>query len=103
MKITRVQEAKQFSHEKAAKTLLGEGTHCRAALWCMEAGQEIHPHTHDGDHVWVVQEGTGWFLADTAERKIGPGSVIFAPEGLPHGMRAETRLVFVSVSAGGHG
>ncbi len=69
-------------------------------LWGLEPGQEIHPHAHGGDHVWIVQEGTGWFLDDEGSHPVRPGAVVFAPAGEPHGMRAETRLAFVSVSAG---
>ncbi len=102
MKLTQIRDAMKFTPEKAAKNLVATGEHCRVTLWCLEIGQEIHPHTHDGDHVWVVWEGTGWFLTEGGRTPVEPGSVLFAPEGESHGMAADTRLVFVSVSAGEH-
>jgi len=100
MKVTRISDVASFSQDKASKIPVADGAHCRVTLWCLENGQEIHPHAHDGDHVWVVQGGTGWFLQGAEPSPVGPGSVVFAPAGEVHGMRAETRLVFVSVSAG---
>lgn len=100
MKIARIATAATFSAEHAHKVSLAEGAHCRVTLWCLESGQEIHPHAHDGDHVWVVEEGEGWFLREGEPVPVEPGTVLFAPAGEPHGMRAGTRLVFVSVSAG---
>ncbi|MHB8766950.1 MAG: cupin domain-containing protein [Deferrisomatales bacterium] len=100
MHIARVADLANYSSDHAQKSNLAEGAHCRVTLWCLEPGQEIHPHAHAGDHVWVVQEGEGWFLTDTGTHPVGPGSVVFAPAGEPHGMRARERLAFVSVSAG---
>jgi quercetin dioxygenase-like cupin family protein len=100
MNIARVAQAASFSPEKASKVSLAEGAHARVTLWCLESGQDIHPHAHAGDHVWVVEQGRGWFLRDGEEIPVDAGTVVFAPAGEVHGMRAETRLVFVSVSAG---
>lgn len=100
MEIHTVEGATSFSEAQANKVSLSSGEHCRVTLWCIEPGQEIRPHTHAGDHVWVVQEGEGAFLSAAEEHAVGPGSVIFAPAGEVHGMRARNRLVFVSVTAG---
>ena len=82
------------------KLAVADGTHSRVTLWRLEPGQEIRPHVHSGDHVWVVQQGRGWLLTDSEEIGVGVGSLAIVPEGEPHGMRAETLMVFVSVSAG---
>lgn len=89
-----------FSPEGAQKVPLAQGRHCRVTAWCLEPGQEIRPHTHAGDHVWVVQEGQGWVLTPVSDHPVAPGDVVFVPEGEAHGMRACERMVFVSVSAG---
>lgn len=101
MKVCKYADEAVFSAEKPAGQVISKGAHSRTTIWSMEAGQEIHPHAHDGDHVWVVVEGRGHFLTDDARTPVEVGSIVFAPEGESHGMRAETRLVFVSVSAGG--
>ena len=100
MKIHAIEEAVAFADGKANKVALAGGEHCRTTLWCLEPGQEIHPHAHAGDHVWVVHGGSGWFLSGGEAHPVGVGSVVFAPAGEIHGMRAESRLIFVSVSAG---
>lgn len=100
MTLTRLSNVASFSPAKAAKAILAEGAHARVTLWCLEAGQDIHPHVHEGDHAWVVTEGEGWFLTADAEHPVSAGTFLFAPEGEAHGMRAKTRLTFVSVSAG---
>lgn len=89
-----------YAADQASKTAVAEGTHARVTVWCLEPGQDIHPHVHAGDHIWVIQTGEGWFLSGDGEHPISAGMLIFAPEGEPHGMRAKTRLSFVSVSAG---
>lgn len=100
MTLTRLSAAAAFSPDKACKTVLAQGKHAGVNLWCLEPGQEIHPHVHAGDHAWVITEGEGWFLTADAEHPVAPGTFLFAPEGEAHGMRAKTRLSFVSVSAG---
>lgn len=100
MTITRLSDCSCFSLEKASKAVLAEGAHARVTLWCLEAGQEIHPHAHDGDHAWTIVEGEGWLLTGGAEQPVAAGSFVFAPAGEVHGMRATTPLRFVSVSAG---
>jgi quercetin dioxygenase-like cupin family protein len=100
MEIHRIEDAAAFSRERASKVALAAGEHCRVTLWCLEPSQEIRPHAHAGDHVWVVHEGRGSFLTSEGEHAVGPGSVVFAPAGEVHGMRAESRLLFASVSAG---
>ncbi len=92
-----------YSAEKACKIVLGEAPHSRATLWCLSPGQQIHPHVHAGDHVWVVLEGEGFFLeGEEKKNAIGPGTVLIAPTGEAHGVENSGKqgLVFVSISAG---
>ena len=90
----------EFSDDERVRKALFSGDHCRATLFCLKSGQSIKPHTHGGDHIWIVKEGSGWYLSEEGEARIKDGSVIFAPEGIAHGVRAESELVFISVSAG---
>ena len=91
-----------FSQEKANKVVLAETPHSRTTLWCLLPGQHIHPHEHEGDHIWIVLEGEGTFLGDGGPRPVGPGTVLVAPQGQAHGIdnSGKAGLVFVSVSAG---
>jgi quercetin dioxygenase-like cupin family protein len=99
MKLTSVEEVLAAGTGER-KLAVADGPHSRVTLWQLEPGQEIQPHVHEGDHVWVVQKGQGWLLTEAGEAAVAPGSLALVPEGEPHGMRAGTQLVFVSVSAG---
>ncbi|RMG87581.1 MAG: cupin domain-containing protein [Candidatus Dadabacteria bacterium] len=84
------------------KNPVASGPHSRVTVWRLEPGDEIHPHVHKGDHVWVVTAGEGSFLTPDGAHAVEAGTVVFVPEGEAHGMRAGREpLVFVSVSAGG--
>jgi quercetin dioxygenase-like cupin family protein len=59
-------------------------------------GQEQARHDHpDQDKFYLVHEGTGRFELGEERFDGGPGDVIWAPAGVPHGVRNETgeRLV----------
>lgn len=91
----------KYSQEGPAKVVLMETPHSRTTLWCLLSGQHIHPHEHEGDHIWLVLEGEGVFLGDGGPRPVTPGTVLVAPQGQAHGIenRGTVGLVFVSVSA----
>ncbi|WP_305046816.1 cupin domain-containing protein [Geoalkalibacter sp.] len=97
------QDQVAFSPDKAHKVVLAATEHSRTTLWCLAPGQDIHPHVHAGDHIWVILEGRGTFLGDHhAERPVEPGLILVAPTGRAHGIRndGDKGLVFVSISAG---
>ncbi|GBE13983.1 cupin domain protein [bacterium BMS3Abin14] len=92
-----------FSDEKANKIPIAESDRSRVNLWCLGSGQHIHPHVHDGDHIWVILEGKGTFFGEENTRKeVGPDTVLFLPAGSSHGIENahEEGLVFLSISAG---
>lgn len=92
-----------FSDEKACKVVLSEGLHSRTTLWCLNPGQNIHPHIHAGDHVWIVLEGEGVFLSEgQQDQAISPGTILSAPAGISHGVEntGHAGLIFASISAG---
>ena len=91
-----------YSPDKAHKVPLAETGQSRTTLWCLQPGQHIHPHVHAGDHIWVVLEGDGQFLAEgEAPRPITAGTLLVAPAGTSHGVEntGQGGLVFVSISA----
>lgn len=90
-----------FDKEKPGKALLKETPDSRTTLWCLLPGQHIHPHEHEGDHIWIVLEGSGTFLGDGGPKAVAPGTILVAPQGQAHGIdnNGKEGLVFVSVSA----
>jgi mannose-6-phosphate isomerase-like protein (cupin superfamily) len=72
-------------------------------LWRLKPGQNIHPHIHAGDHIWVVLEGEGLFLTAGDENlPISQRTILSTPAGISHGIENtdQVGLVFVSISAG---
>lgn len=51
----------------------------------------------DQDKVYVVLEGAGRFTVGESEQEAGPGHVVWAPAGLPHGVSnaGQQRLVLL--------
>ncbi|UCD34481.1 MAG: cupin domain-containing protein [Nitrospiraceae bacterium] len=99
--ILDVEKFKNFTDEKYYKGLLWEGNTSRIMLICLKPGQEIKPHVHKGDHIWLVLEGSGEFLCSSAEpRVIDSGKIVVAPDGADHGIRNHTKenLVFASIT-----
>lgn len=84
--------------DKVYKATLFRGDHLMLGLNCLEPGQvqPVHDHT-DQDKFYAVLEGMGVFTVGADEQEAGPGVVVWAPVGLPHGVRNEgsQRLVLL--------
>lgn len=83
---------------KHYKATLFEGEHLMIGLNCLEPGQSQPVHDHaDADKVYTVMQGRGWFTIGEETREAGPGEVVWAPAGVPHGVenRGEARLVLL--------
>ena len=82
--------------EKFYKTTLFQAAHLMVGLNCLEPGQvqKVHLHT-DQDKFYLVLEGTGSFTVGNEEAEAGPGHVIWAGAGVPHGVenKGNERLV----------
>lgn len=76
------------SPAKFYKTTLFSGDFMMIGLNCLEPGQVQPVHDHaDQDKVYVVMEGAGVFTVGADEQEAGPGHVVWAPAGVPHGVR----------------
>ena len=54
---------------------------------CLEPGQAQKVHEHaDQDKFYAVQEGIGRFTVGARSFEAGPGDVVWAPAGVPHGV-----------------
>ena len=70
--------------------------------YAFEPGQEHRLHAHEGmDKVYHVLEGSGVFLLEDGEATMTEGTMLVAPEGVPHGIRntSDSRLVVLAVLA----
>ena len=75
------------SPEKYFKATLFESPRLMLGLNCLEPGQAHSAHSHaDQDKFYFVVEGEGEFSVGADTRRAGPGSVIWAPAGVAHGV-----------------
>jgi quercetin dioxygenase-like cupin family protein len=76
-----------FRPEKFSKTTLWESAHVMLGLNCFEPGQIQSIHAHSGaDKFYFVLTGKARFTVGEEEREAGPGTVVVAPAGIPHGV-----------------
>jgi len=70
-------------------------------LNCFEPGQAQAVHTHAGaDKFYVVLSGKATFIVAEHEVAAGPGDLIVAPAGIPHGVaRAAERTIVLMAMA----
>ena len=93
MKVARWDAAAaRFSAEKLAKVPLFASERFFLDLYCLEPGQSQKAHAHAGsDKVYLVVAGRGVFAVGDEERALGPGEGTFAPSGVVHGVRNDSR------------
>lgn len=91
-----------FDPECMGKSTLFRSDRVLVGLNAFEPGQEHRLHAHEGmDKVYHVLEGAGVFLLDDREEAMDAGTMLIAPEGVPHGIRntGDGRLVVLAVLA----
>jgi mannose-6-phosphate isomerase-like protein (cupin superfamily) len=89
---------------KFFKTTLWQGEHVTVGLNCLEPDQIQSVHAHQGaDKHYFVLEGSGRFTIGAHEQEAGPGALVIAPAGVPHGVRnngAERLSLLVTIAPG---
>jgi quercetin dioxygenase-like cupin family protein len=75
------------SAEKFYKATLFQSPNLMLGLNCLEPGQTQAVHDHGGqDKFYFVVEGEGEFTVGDERRTCAPGTTIWAPAGVPHGV-----------------
>ncbi len=97
------QRLKKFSDEKRHLENIWSDDHTNIKLLCMKPGQEITTHTHHGNHIWIVLEGSGEFASKGEKQVIDAGKIVVVPALVDHGIRNSTKdnLVIASFTVGG--
>jgi len=76
-----------FDSDKATKADLARGATLFAGLNCFEAGQSQAIHAHGGaDKFYLVISGKARMTVGGETRVAGPGTLVWAPAGVPHGV-----------------
>jgi len=90
-------EAASFQGAKFAKADLARGTQLFLGLNCFEPGQAQSVHQHDNaDKFYLVLSGNARMIVGEEHRDAGPGTLVWAPMGVPHGIeRAHERTVML--------
>jgi mannose-6-phosphate isomerase-like protein (cupin superfamily) len=98
-----VQKLKKFDDAKRHQETIWSDTHSKINLLCMKPGQEITTHTHHGNHMWVVMEGSGEFRSAGETQVIEKGKIVIVPPLVDHGIRNSSKedLVIASFTAQG--
>jgi len=92
----------EYRAERMGKSTIFRSERLLVGLNAFEPGQEHALHAHGGqDKLYVVVEGSGLFLLDGEEVRMGAGDLLVAPEGVPHGIRNDgrARLLVLAVLA----
>ncbi|MBW7882308.1 MAG: cupin domain-containing protein [Caldilineaceae bacterium] len=88
--------------DKAFKHTFFESSRLLAGLNVLRPGQSQPLHDHAGqDKFYYVLEGTGLFTVGEQSQRCGPGTLVLAPAGIPHGVTNQdpARLCFLTVIA----
>ena len=98
----RPEEHAVFHADKMGKSTIFRSDRILVGLNCFEPGQEHALHAHEGmDKVYQVLVGTGSFVLEDREVPMEAGTMLVAPEGVPHGIRntGSERLVVLAILA----
>ena len=77
----------KFSADKATKADLFVSRQLFVGLNCFEPGQSQKVHVHAGaDKFYLVVTGKARMTVGEETREVGPGTVVWAPADLPHGV-----------------
>ena len=87
---------------RMGKATLYQSARLLVGLNAFEPGQEHKLHAHAGmDKVYHVLAGQGVFLLEGGEAPMEAGTMLIAPEGVPHGIRntGTGRLLVLAILA----
>ena len=77
----------KFDAEKPTKADLFMGQRLFVGLNCFEPGQSQKVHVHAGaDKFYLLVTGKARMTVGKETREVGPGTVVWAPANLPHGV-----------------
>ena len=86
-----------FRADKAVKVDLFRGSAMFLGLNCFEPGQSQSIHAHAGaDKFYLIVSGNASMTVGDETRDAGPGTLVWAPADVPHGVaRAHERTVML--------
>lgn len=94
---------KKFNDDKRSLEEIWSDDHSKISLLCMKPGQEVHTHTHHGNHIWMVVDGEGEFVSGGKKETIKVGQIVIVPAFDDHGIKnaGTENLVIASMTVAG--
>ncbi len=89
----------EFSADRPRVQLVHDSENLRLVLFCLQAGQEVPPHTSASEVLLQALRGDGRCSVGEAETPLSEGGLIACPPNQPHGLKADTDLVVLAVIA----
>ena len=90
-----------FDESKATKSDLFLGRYLFVGLNCFEPGQSQKVHVHGGsDKFYLVVSGKASMIVGAESREVGPGTVVWAPAEVPHGVERAMERTIMLVAMG---
>lgn len=89
----------EFDRERFVSKLVHDSAMARVALFSLEKGQELAPHTSSSEVLFQVLEGNGKVLIGSEEVSIKAGQMVFCASEVSHGLKAEDRFVVLAIIA----
>jgi quercetin dioxygenase-like cupin family protein len=90
-----------FDESKATKADLFVGRYLFVGLNCFEPGQSQKVHVHGGsDKFYLVVSGKASMIVGDESREVGPGTVVWAPADVPHGVEQARERTIMLVAMG---
>ncbi|MGE5141634.1 MAG: cupin domain-containing protein [Rudaea sp.] len=89
-RLIRLSHIRRFDANGLVNLNLFDGEAFFGRLLCLEPGQQVPVHTHEHkDECFDVVEGEGTLLAGGQEYRAGPGTTLYVPAHVRHGLRAD--------------
>lgn len=86
----------QFPGDQFANLNLFDGDAFFGRLLCLSRGQSVPVHSHaHKDECFDVVQGQGTLLIDGKEIMGVPGTVVYVPAGVRHGLRADRSVQWI--------
>ncbi len=99
--LPRVAERARFAADKMQKLDCFETGRLLLGLNCFEPGQSQKVHAHAGaDKFYLLLSGKAKVVVGAEARDVGPGDLVLAPAGVPHGVETayEQTVMLVGIT-----
>ncbi len=100
MNYVNLKDQQRFSEERMQKVPVFESERMFFDQYCLLPNQTQKVHVHDdADKIYVVLEGEGMFEIGGEQELLAEGMAVYAPAGVPHGVRNDSLAKLVLLVA----